>query len=310
MAIGVWIIRIKILQNRGNIAGIIAIVLWSSSALFFSYAESMPTFLLLSVTFFFGFLTFVMGWSIKSPKILVSKVKTPARQVLFPLLGIGLYNVFYYNGLKYAPIAEANIVNYMWPTFIIIFSGFASGQRLRMHVILGALICFSGICVLRVGLEFNMNDWSFELGHVLAFFAALTWGIYSVVISKLSGNSPDAVPVSFLYNAILFFLLHFFFEGIWNIDWGVVIYAIILGVMVGIAYFMWDIAMSNGDVQMLGVLSYFIPLSSTLLLVTFGYPVMTNNIMFSACIIVVGTLIASADKLLNVYYQYRRRGDV
>ena len=284
----------------------VSILLWSCSALFFSYAESMPTFLLLSTTFFFGGLIFIVGWGVSSRKTLIDKIRTPTKQVLFPLIGIGLYNIFYYNGFKYAPIAEANIINYMWPTFIIIFSSFASNNRLQLHVILGALICFLGICVLRVGFEFNVNDWVFELGHFLALCAALTWGIYSVLIGKVSGNSPDAVPVSFLYNALLFFCLHYFLEETWDIDWGVFACAVILGALVGVGYFMWDIAMSHGDVEMLGVLSYFIPLTSTALLVTFGYPVMTANLIFSACFIVVGTLIASKDRLLHVYFRYRR----
>ena len=295
------------MQIHGNLAGVFSILLWSCSALFFSYAESMPTFLLLSTTFFFGGIIFVMIWGVRSPQNLAKNLRPPLMSVLFPLIGIGLYNVLYYNAFKYAPIEEANIINYMWPTFIILFSCFLPEHRLKLHVIFGALICFLGICVLRIGGELNVSAWTFELGHFLAFLAALTWGIYSVLIKKSQHNSPSAVPVSFLYNAAFFLCLHFLFEERWLIDWSVLPAAIVLGCMVGVGYFMWDIAMSRGDIQMLGVLSYLTPISSIFLLVTFGYPVMTSNLFFAACFIVVGTLIASKDRVIEVYQRYKNK---
>ncbi|MGH1375678.1 MAG: DMT family transporter [Alphaproteobacteria bacterium] len=292
-------------QAKGNIIGIIALILWSCSALFFSYAEPIPTFLLISIASFLGGFLFVVIWTIQSPHKLRDKFKVPLMALLVPMIGIGLYDVFYYFAFKNAPIEEANIINYLWPTFILLFSALLPEHTLKPHTIIGALICFIGVCVLRIGTDFSFSDRTIELGHILALLAALTWGGYSVLVRFLKHNASNAVPVAFLYNAVIFMVLHLCFEDAWIISQTPLIAALALGIIFGAGYFSWNIAMSYGDIQLLSVLSYFTPISSTFLLVTFGYPVMTSNLMLSVCIIVIGTFIASAEHINSIYKRYR-----
>ena len=65
------------------------------------------------------------------------------------LLGVGGllgFHFFYFLSLTLAPPLEANLVNYLWPLLIVLFSALlpGSGGRLRGHHLAGALIAFAG----------------------------------------------------------------------------------------------------------------------------------------------------------------------
>ncbi|MBP0657332.1 DMT family transporter, partial [Mycobacterium tuberculosis] len=63
------------------------------------------------------------------------------------LLGAGGlfgYHAFYFTAMRNAPPVEANLVNYLWPLLIVLFSGLLPGERLRPHHILGAGLGLAG----------------------------------------------------------------------------------------------------------------------------------------------------------------------
>jgi drug/metabolite transporter (DMT)-like permease len=64
---------------------------------------------------------------------------------------------------------------------------------------------------------------------------------------------------------------------------------------VGLAFFVWDYGVKNGNIQSLGVFAYAAPLISTLLLIAFGAGEATW-VVAAACIAIVGgALLASRD---------------
>ncbi len=292
-------------QVKGNLFGLLSLLVWSCSALFFTYAETIPTLLLISITSFFGGSLFLVIWGVQSPRSLLPKLKVPLIPLLVPMIGIGLYNIFYFYAFKNAPIEEANAINYLWPVFVIICSGLLPDHHLKPYTIIGALVCFGGVCTLFAS-GFSFDAWTIQTGHILAFFAALTWGIYSTLVKHFQHNQDNAVPIAFLYNSVIFMILHVIFEDAWTVSYTPLIAAFTLGCIFGIGYFSWNIAMSHGDIQLLSVISYFSPISSTLMLVTFGYPAMTTNLMLATCIIVIGTFIASTEQIQALYKRYRR----
>jgi drug/metabolite transporter (DMT)-like permease len=53
----------------------------------------------------------------------------------------------------------------------------------------------------------------------------------------------------------------------------------------GLAFYLWDMALKRGDVRQIGVLSYLTPLASTLLLMQINQHAMTWNIALAALLI-------------------------
>ena len=58
--------------------------------------------------------------------------------------GLFGFHFLYFLSLKSAPAVEANLINYMWPLFIVLFSALLPGERLRWWHIAGALAGLAG----------------------------------------------------------------------------------------------------------------------------------------------------------------------
>lgn len=62
---------------------------------------------------------------------------------------------------------------------------------------------------------------------------------------------------------------------------------------VGLAFYVWDVGVKKGDIQLLGVGSYAAPLLSTLALVLAGFAQATTTISLAALLITAGAALAA-----------------
>ena len=62
---------------------------------------------------------------------------------------------------------------------------------------------------------------------------------------------------------------------------------------VGIAFFVWDVGVKKGDIQLLGVASYAAPVLSTLALVVAGIAAPTWTLLLAAVLITGGAALAA-----------------
>jgi drug/metabolite transporter (DMT)-like permease len=199
------------------------------------------------------------------------------------------YHAFYFSALKLAPPAEAGLIAYLWPLFIVLFSAFMPGEKLRPAHIGGALMGLAGTVVL---LSAKAGGFSFSgqylAGYLAAGVCAIVWSGYSVAARWFAGVPTEVVAGFCLVTAALSAICHVLFEAsVWPVgaQWVAVI---ALGVgPVGIAFYTWDIGMKRGDIRLLGVASYAAPVLSTLLLVLGGFAE-ANGPLFIACLLIVG----------------------
>ena len=62
---------------------------------------------------------------------------------------------------------------------------------------------------------------------------------------------------------------------------------------VGLAFFVWDIGVKQGDIQLLGAASYAAPLLSTLVLVVAGIAPLSATLGIAAVLVTGGAMIAA-----------------
>ena len=65
--------------------------------------------------------------------------------------GLFGYHALYFLALRFAPPAEAGLLNYLWPLLIVLFSSLLPGERLAPHHIVGALLGLAGTVLLFAG---------------------------------------------------------------------------------------------------------------------------------------------------------------
>jgi drug/metabolite transporter (DMT)-like permease len=213
----------------------------------------------------------------------------------FGTAGLFGYHFLYFSALRLAPPAEAGLIAYLWPLFIVLFSGLLPGERLRTGHVVGAVIAFGGAALIVARGASGAIPPAALPGIGLAFLCALTWSGYSVLSRRLGAIPTDSVAVFCLASAALSVIAHLAFEETaWPADaagWAAML-ALGLG-PVGLAFYIWDIGVKRGDIQLLGVASYAAPLLSTLILILAGVAPASGILILSAALIAGGAALAA-----------------
>jgi drug/metabolite transporter (DMT)-like permease len=211
--------------------------------------------------------------------------------------GLFGYHALYFLALRLAPPAEAQLVNYLWPLLIVLFSALLPNERLRPHHVGGVLLGLAGTVVLFVGRGGIGFALEYLPGFAAAFVAAFAWAAYSVLSRRFAGVPTDAVAGFCLATAVLATVSHLAFETtVWPetaVQW-LAVAALGIG-PVGAAFYAWDIGVKRGDIRVLGAGSYAAPILSTCFLVLAGYAAGSLSLALAAALITTGGLLAAKD---------------
>ena len=280
-------------RNNATTIGFGAILLWAFLATLTVGASEVPVFQLSAICFAIGGAIGLLWVAFGGNGFGV------LRGISWKIWALGIsgifgYHFFYFTALKLAPPAEAGLIAYLWPLLIVLFSGLLPGERLKPLHIIGAVVAFGGAALIIGGgsANFSSENWA---GYAAAVICAFTWSGYSV-LSRLVGDTPtESVAVFCLAAAGLSILAHLGFEEtVWPtglIGWGSVI-GLGLG-PVGLAFYIWDIGVKKGDIQILGVASYAAPMLSTVILILAGYATANWILLLAAALITSGAALAA-----------------
>jgi drug/metabolite transporter (DMT)-like permease len=280
--------------RTATLIGLTAILIWSLLAALTVATGKIPAFQLAAMTFAIGALVGPLTW-IGRPNAFRALWQSPLAWIV-GVGGLFGYHALYFLALRFAPPAEAGLLNYLWPLLIVLFSSLLPGERLAPHHLIGAVLGLAGTVVLFVG-----NTDGFAAGQlpglIAAFVAAFVWAAYSVMSRKLKSVPTDAVAGFCLATALLAALMHSLVEvTVWPDSPAQWLAIIALGVgPVGAAFYAWDIGMKHGDIRVLGAASYATPLLSTTFLILAGFAKPSANIVIAAVLIAGGGLIAARD---------------
>lgn len=285
-------------RPAATLVGFSAVSLWSLLAFLTAASGTMPAFQLTAITFGIGGLAGVALWLVRPQAI--KALKQPLPVWLLGVVGLFGYHFCYFFALRNAPPVEAGLINYLWPVLIVVFSALLPGEKLKpQHLIGCALAVIGAVLVITKGQGFSFDP-QYALGYGAALAAALIWSSYSVLSRRVAAVSSDAITGFCLATAVLSGICHLIFEPtIWPANpwqWASIV-ALGLG-PVGLAFYVWDIGVKRGDIQILGATSYLTPLLSTLILILTGYAQYSHFVLVACLLITAGALIAAKDLLL------------
>ncbi len=278
-------------RPQATTVGAIAVLLWSLLALLTVWAAPVPPFQLNAMCFFVGSLGGLV-WAWWNGGLYQLK-NVPLSAYLLGIIGLAGYHLLYFSALRAAPPAEAGLIAYLWPLLIVLFSGLLPGEQLKSGHVLGGCLGFAGAALL---IGTNLTGGSAALtGYVLALACAVTWSGYSVLSRRFGKVPTAAVTISCLGAAVVSAIAHHFLEPTVvpsdALTWFAVL-ALGLG-PVGFAFFVWDVGVKHGDIQLLGVLSYAAPILSTLVLVLAGLAEPSLTLWSATALITAGALVAA-----------------
>lgn len=278
-------------RRTATLIGFLAVMLWSLLALLTVATAPMPPFELTA-------LTFAVGAGVGLIWGLATGTLGALRHVSWRIYAAGTaglfgYHALYFSALRLAPPAEAGLIAYLWPLLIVLLSGLLPGEVLRRRHVAGAVLGFAGAALIILGGRGESGTGAFT-GYALALLCAVFWSGYSV-LSRRFGTVPTvSVTVFCAATAVLSAVAHVMTETtVWPpvMGWLAVI-ALGLG-PVGLAFFVWDIGVKRGNIQLLGTASYAAPVLSTVALVAAGLSPPTWTLGAATVLIVAGAALAA-----------------
>jgi drug/metabolite transporter (DMT)-like permease len=221
----------------------------------------------------------VIQWGVASAMFLLTLTykrkwaqvwKEPKSLLLAAGLGFVLNDFFYFLAFRYAPAAEVELVNWLWPIFTIFAGMVMDRKHVHWRYGLYGLLGFLSVCLVLPWLD--LSDWPYAYwGMGLALLSALSWVVFLLVSTRMP-DCPTEVLGLYMGIAATFFLM---FQGTQGWLWptSTEMYCLIwCGVLSsGIGYWFWASGVKGGAVWILSVCAYFSPILSIMWLCLLGY---------------------------------------
>ena len=197
-----------------------------------------------------------------------------------------------------AQTMEVGMVNYLWPSLTILFAVLFNGVRTRWWLYPGLLVAFGGIIVILSGdkgfsvTEFVARFAENPVSYLLALVAAVTWAGYSSM-TRAWGKGINPSTIIFAVDTLVFLVL-------WLLDIGSqpvaasahgLMSVIFGGIAVGMAYVVWTLGMSKGNITVLAAASYFTPVLSCVFATFWIGAELNSSFWMGVVLVVVGSLL-------------------
>jgi len=268
----------------GNLFGVIAILLWSSTIAFARIVtDTIGTIAATAYLYLAGGMLLCIVEAVRRGGVRrLCKIPRPFLLVCGSLFVAYMACLFGAIGLagNGRQVVEVGLLNYLWPALVIVFSIPILGYRARWGLLIpGLFMGLGGVVSVRLLAAMAEGSAGFSFGvflhgirsspiaYLLGLCAGITWGLYSNLVRKLSRpGAPSGTPIFALATGIVFAAFLPFSKA--PAEWsskaiGAAIYLAVLPIAMG--YIFWEIGMRSGNVVLLGSLSFFTPVLSTLI---------------------------------------------
>ena len=273
----------------GNLYGMMAIVLWSLSALIGFHLKHCPTLGIIALSFIgMTFYTCIYLLNKKNWHIL----RQPISIYVAGLSGTLLSDIMYLLSFKYAPAAHIDLINYTWPTWMVL--GLACMEKkINSKVLAAVVIGFLGIgYMITEGYQHALSA-HYLYGYGFVLIGTFGWAYYSIFFSKHSIPMPliavfGSITCIISLGMHWYYEPHYFINNTEDIPW-IIIMALFTQ---GCAYILWNLGLKHGSPQHLSVLSYFSPILSIIWLVIWQITASTTYLWTALICVTVSTYIA------------------
>jgi len=275
--------------RAANLYALGAIALWALLAALGVALKQVPPFLLTGAALVIGS---VPTWPLVARRPSLWRVPLPT--LALGVTGLFGFHFLLFLALRTAPPLQANLVNYLWPLFIVVLSPLLlPGMVLRPLHVLAALLGFAGAAVAMLGgTDGAGGPWSW--GYLLALASALIWACFSLLTRRVAPFPTAAVGLFGLLSGLLSLLCHAVLEPATALDANAWLLLTVAGLgPLGVAFLLWDKALKLGDPRQIGILSYLTPLSSTAVLMLTGAGAFRWSIALATVMIVGAAIVGS-----------------
>jgi drug/metabolite transporter (DMT)-like permease len=286
--------------------GVTSIVIWCWSGVCFRIGADLMGSSLVYLTFMCGGGAMVaVIIQLVRCQPLSALYRLPKKVFIAGFFGVNIYTLLLAVSIGIAPIADlgqVNLLNYMWPVWLIILGIVMLNSRPKLSLaVSGLLLGIIGIVISR-GFDGVSHLPSDLLPHSMALLGGFLWALYLVLLRKWKiPEEKGGTAFHFATCALLAALLAAYMNE-WNAmpTWTPsIVFWVVAGAVgpVGIAYSFYEISIKKGPVLLLASLSYFIPIGSSLVIGLIFEETMNSGLITGAVLITIGAwLIRRAEQ--------------
>ena len=253
-------------MRKEYIYAIISVLLWSTTAtvskLLLGSLDSMQI-LLLSSLFSFLFLLIIncFNGSIKE----IKKYKPKDYLIIFALgvIGIFLYDLFFYLGINAMQASQAFIINYLWPIMTVLFACIILKEKFTIRKIIAIIISFIGVIIVSSNGNLLSIEKSSLMGTIYCLLAALLYGLFSALNKKQNYNKYTSMMLFYFNSTIISLIYVIATKRFFVPELSQTLGLLWIGIFTSaVAYTSWALALAKGDTARISNIAYLTPFIS------------------------------------------------
>lgn len=281
---------------RGAIYGLSAAAIWGGMYVISDVVlETIPPFTLLTIRLLMAIVV------LAAVRAQMPHLRLPTRRELLMLLGVGLVGYGISLGAQFVGTDKSTAVNGALvtsasPAFILLFAALILRERLTISRIAAVALASVGVLIIIDPGQADFSSATFA-GDVALALAAVTWGLYSVLVRRVSA-SLDTTTVSLyvLFGGLLITLPAMPFElrdrPVGSVDVGTVLGILYLGVVsTAGAMWLWNRAFALVDASAASLFFFAQPLVGAVLGVLLLGQTLTPQLIAGGLLIAGGVLL-------------------
>jgi len=283
---------------RGVIYGLLAAAIWGGMYVVSDVVlKTVPPFTLLTFRLVLGIL--VLGIMLYLQR---ETLQRPSKSQTLQLIGIGVLGFGISVGAQFVGTDESSAINGSLvtsasPAFILVFAALLLHEKLTFQRILAVVLATLGVLVI---IDPGKADFSSETfhGNIALAIAAITWGLYSILIRRVSIKIDTLIVtfIAFIGGLLLTVpasLIELQTRPIGTIDLGTIIGILYLGVVsTAGAMWLWNRAFALVDASIASLTFFAQPLVGTILSVILLNQLIQPPLIIGGILIILGVLLS------------------
>jgi len=285
------------MNARAYLFSAVPILLWAATPLLVTeLAAELPIFQInflvtaISVVVLSATLTVLGRWR----SFAAYSPRNVGTMLLLGATGMFPYTTLYYLAFALAPAAagNSNIINYLWPVWIVVLAVPILKEKLSWRKIIGMTLSFAGVYVIVTGGRWIRVQSEHLPAYLCAAAGAFFWGLFSVQNKRLRF---DALSAMLLYNlaaAVCFAAVAVLASPLaWPSPRAWLLLLLLGGAVNGFGYLFWILALRAGDTARIANLVYITPFLALVYLAVLRQQPITAVQLLALALVISGPIV-------------------
>jgi drug/metabolite transporter (DMT)-like permease len=287
---------------RGAIYGLTAAAIWGGMYVVSDVVlRTVPPFTLLTMRLTLGLMILApMMWRQSQ----ASNLRLPTRRELLSLLSVGFLGFGISVGAQFVGTDKSTAINGSLvtsssPAFILVFAALILREKLTLQRIAAVVLATIGVFIIIDLSKADFNSDTFA-GDIALCIAAVTWGLYSVLVRRVSANFDTLVVTTIAFCGGLLLTVPASVIELTSRSIGTITSSMILGILyLGFvstagAMWLWNRAFALVDASIASLFFFAQPLVGAFLSVVLLNQEVTTNLWIGSILIGSGVLLSIA----------------